>query len=280
MTCSASSSDPLGAGPEADREAGPVLVLCAVEERPAVVLADHGQVAASATDQGQGLAMAFLAPAVARVLARSGVSPGGLSGVACVRGPGSFTGIRVGLALCRGLCLGAGLPSWGLDALPLVARGAALRDPAAKRVAVAVHARRELVYFQAFDVADGFRPGALGPARVLPAREAAGEAATLAARTGEGLFRLAGTGLRNNREIFAACLPSSALAPDESAFPDPLSLALAATGPFRDRPVPAEPLYLRPSDAEENLAAVAGERGMSPKAARIALGAARFVPLS
>ncbi len=233
-----------------------------------MVLAENGRVLQAERDQGQGLAMAFLAPAVARVLDRAALTPQGLSGVACVRGPGSFTGIRVGLALCRGLRLGAGMPSWGLDYLPLVARGAALGDPAARRVVAVVHARKGLVYFQAFQVGGESAPTPLAAACVLAVREAADLAASLAAAGGAGPLRVAGTGLRNNREAFAAVLEPGVLLSAESAFPEPAALALAATGASRDIPAPVEPLYLRASDAEENLAAVAGERGLSTESAR------------
>ncbi|QLA18721.1 tRNA (adenosine(37)-N6)-threonylcarbamoyltransferase complex dimerization subunit type 1 TsaB [Desulfolutivibrio sulfoxidireducens] len=284
MTCNASSSDHPAAGPEAGAavtpDSGPVLVVCAVEERLAVVLASQGQVMAAEGDQGQGLAMTFLAPAVARVLGRAGLSPQDLSGVACVRGPGSFTGIRVGLALCRGLCLGEGLPMSGLDYLPLVARGAALHDPGAGRVAVVVHARKGLVYFQTFEVKGRELPVAVESPRVLAAPRAASLAATLAADTGGGLFRVAGSGLRNNREVFAASLPLETLLPEAAAFPGPSALALAATGPSRERPVPAEPLYLRGSDAEKYLPTFAGERGLTLEEARAVLGAACSIPPS
>ncbi len=274
MTCNASSSDP-GPFPRDVPKSGPVLVLCAVEERLAVVLAENGRVLQAELDQGQGLAMTFLAPAVGRVLDRAALTPQGLSGVACVRGPGSFTGIRVGLALCRGLCLGAGVPSWGLDYLPLVARGAVLGDPAARRVAAVVHARKGLVYFQAFQVEGENAPAPLAAACVLAIREAADLVASLAAASGVGPLRVAGTGLRNNREVFATVLEPEVLLSADAAFPEPAALALASTGASRDLPAPVEPLYLRTSDAEENLAAVAGERGLSTESARAALGVAR-----
>ncbi len=274
MTCNASSSDS-GAPPPDVPKSGPALVLCAVEERLAVVLAENGQVLQAERDQGQGLAMTFLAPAVARVLGRAALTPQGLSGVACVRGPGSFTGIRVGLALCRGLCLGAGVPSWGLDYLPLVARGAALSDSGARRAVAVVHARKGLVYFQAFQVGEEGGPAPLAAACVLAVREAADLAASLAAASDAGPLRVAGSGLRNNREVFATVLEPEVLLSADAAFPDPVALALAATGSSRDIPAPVEPLYLRTSDAEENLAAVAGERGLSTETARAALGAAR-----
>ncbi|MEM9554631.1 MAG: tRNA (adenosine(37)-N6)-threonylcarbamoyltransferase complex dimerization subunit type 1 TsaB [Acidobacteriota bacterium] len=59
------------------------------------------------------------------VLADAGVTLDELGGVAAVRGPGSFTGLRVGLATALGLHQARGLPAVGLDALRLLARAAA-----------------------------------------------------------------------------------------------------------------------------------------------------------
>jgi tRNA threonylcarbamoyl adenosine modification protein YeaZ len=218
--------------------------------------------------------MAFLAPAVAAVLDEAGLSPGGLAGVACVRGPGGFTGIRVGLALAEGLRLGTGAPLWGLDALPLAARRGFFFRPGARRVAVAMHARRGLVYLQTFTAGEGRTPVADGPALVLPAEAAARLAAEALAGCSPSEALVIGSGVRNNRAAFAAVFPEACLAPDEIAFPDAATLAAAATGPFRDAPRPAEAAYLRPSDAEDNLAALARERGLDPEAALARLAAA------
>jgi tRNA threonylcarbamoyl adenosine modification protein YeaZ len=246
-----------------------------VEEAPCVVLAADGKVLASRSAQGAAAAMGFLAPAVAGVLSEAGTDPGGLGGVACVRGPGSFTGIRVSLALALGLRLGAGTPLWGLDALPLGARRAFAVRPQARRAAVAMHARRGLVYFQIFrsDACGGV--AAEAPALVLTAEDAAGMAGGLFPESFPGEAVVIGSGMRNNRAVFAARLPESCLAPDEAVFPDAAVLAAAATGPSRDAPRPAEPAYLRPSDAEENLATISRNQGLDPETAKALLAAAQ-----
>ena len=55
-----------------------------------------------------------LAPAVAQLWARTGVSAGDLSAIAVAIGPGSYTGLRVGLALAKGIALGQKLPLVGV----------------------------------------------------------------------------------------------------------------------------------------------------------------------
>ncbi|MCA9868642.1 MAG: tRNA (adenosine(37)-N6)-threonylcarbamoyltransferase complex dimerization subunit type 1 TsaB [Anaerolineae bacterium] len=62
-----------------------------------------------------------LAPAVAQLWARTGVSANDLNAIAVANGPGSYTGLRVGLALAKGIALGQKLPLIGVPTLDVVA---------------------------------------------------------------------------------------------------------------------------------------------------------------
>ncbi len=62
-----------------------------------------------------------LAPAVLRLLDRQGMTAAGLTTVAVALGPGSFTGLRVGLSLAKGMCLGLGVPIIGISTLAAIA---------------------------------------------------------------------------------------------------------------------------------------------------------------
>lgn len=62
-----------------------------------------------------------LAPAVAQLWARTGTSPDELSAIAIAIGPGSYTGLRVSLSLCKGIALGLKLPLIGVPTLDIVA---------------------------------------------------------------------------------------------------------------------------------------------------------------
>jgi tRNA threonylcarbamoyladenosine biosynthesis protein TsaB len=71
-----------------------------------------------------------LLPAVEFLLGGLGLAPSDLGGYAVALGPGSFTGLRVGLSTVQGLALGSGRPCLGVSALDLLAermRGAAPR---------------------------------------------------------------------------------------------------------------------------------------------------------
>lgn len=74
-----------------------------------------------------------LAPTVAAMLAAAELSPAGLAGIAVAIGPGSYTGLRVGLALAKGLAFAADLPVVGVPTLDILA--APLSPPWSQREA-------------------------------------------------------------------------------------------------------------------------------------------------
>ncbi|MCA3695988.1 tRNA (adenosine(37)-N6)-threonylcarbamoyltransferase complex dimerization subunit type 1 TsaB [Aquidulcibacter sp.] len=77
-----------------------------------------------------------LAPMTREVLAEAGVEPAALDRIAVTRGPGAFTGLRIGLAFARGLAVALDRPCVGISTLEVLAHGAsALRTVAAIEVA-------------------------------------------------------------------------------------------------------------------------------------------------
>jgi len=93
---------------------------------------------------------ACLMPMVEEAMAIAGVSYAQLGAVACTTGPGSFTGIRVGLAAANGIAFAAGLTGLGFGSLEVLAF-AALSTLTDKSMILAVlNAGKGEFYFQAF----------------------------------------------------------------------------------------------------------------------------------
>jgi tRNA threonylcarbamoyladenosine biosynthesis protein TsaB len=174
-------------------------------------------------------------------LARAGVAHADLDGYAVSIGPGSFTGIRVGVAAVRGFALAAGKPAVAVTTLEALARE--VRSIVSDRPLLAVlDARKDEVYAQAFD-ADG-RP--LDAAVVAPAARIARRAADLGAV-------LIGSGA----PLLAAVDPAFDIVA-ATPFPAIDTIArlalprLAVATPATPRP---SPLYVRAPDAKPQGAA-------------------------
>jgi len=88
-------------------------------------LADEAGVLAAESLPGRGTSE-YLMPAIRTLLTSRGLTVGELAGVGIVIGPGSFTGVRVGLAAAKGLCDAVGLGMVGMSRLALVAASAGL----------------------------------------------------------------------------------------------------------------------------------------------------------
>ncbi|WP_440864210.1 tRNA (adenosine(37)-N6)-threonylcarbamoyltransferase complex dimerization subunit type 1 TsaB [Symbiopectobacterium purcellii] len=85
-------------------------------------------------------------PMVQQVLAETGVTLNSLDALAFGQGPGSFTGVRIGIGIAQGLALGADLPMLGISTLATMAQGA-WRRTGATRVLAAIDARMGEVYW-------------------------------------------------------------------------------------------------------------------------------------
>ncbi|WP_058912920.1 tRNA (adenosine(37)-N6)-threonylcarbamoyltransferase complex dimerization subunit type 1 TsaB [Entomohabitans teleogrylli] len=85
-------------------------------------------------------------PMVRDILNQGDISLSQLSALAFGRGPGSFTGVRIGIGIAQGLALGAELPMIGVSTLATMAQGA-WRKTGATRVLAAIDARMGEVYW-------------------------------------------------------------------------------------------------------------------------------------
>jgi tRNA threonylcarbamoyladenosine biosynthesis protein TsaB len=133
---------------------------------------------------GQMLAMArgqaeALLPLVARVMDQAGIEFADLDRIAVTTGPGSYTGLRVGISAARGIALAAGKPTVGLSTLAGLAAPLIAEDDSTHVVA-AIDARHDHVYIQIFGTGgrtlvapriatlrDALRAAITGPARLV-----------------------------------------------------------------------------------------------------------------
>lgn len=92
----------------------------------------------------------LILPQVQQVLAIAGIELTQLDVLAFSHGPGSFTGVRIGIGIAQGLALGANLPMVGVSTLQTMAQGA-YRLTGALRVLAAIDARMGEVYWGQFE---------------------------------------------------------------------------------------------------------------------------------
>lgn len=88
-------------------------------------------------------------PMVQQLLSQAGVQLSQLDGLVFGRGPGSFTGVRIGVGVVQGLAFGADLPVYGVSTLLAMAQAAA-RLHQAQQVVAAIDARMSEVYIAQF----------------------------------------------------------------------------------------------------------------------------------
>lgn len=112
-----------------------------------------------------------LLPAVERILSASGLRLEDCSRIAVCAGPGSFTGVRVGLATAWGLGRALGIPVETVSTLEALAESA--RGGASRRVVAAIDAGRGEIVCEAFAL-DGARARSLAPARLVKREDAPG----------------------------------------------------------------------------------------------------------
>ena len=179
-------------------------------------------------------------PMVQAVLEDAGISLSDLDAIAFGRGPGSFTGVRIGISVAQGLAFGAGVPLIGISTLAAMAQGAYRLD-GAEQVLTAIDARMNEVYFGRYELIDGRMQ--------LVGDEVVSEPAALVDVRGKlaGPVTCVGTGFETYGETLNGL--ADELAESQVRFPaaeDMLPLARAAWLAGEAVPVEqATPVYLR-----------------------------------
>lgn len=161
-------------------------------------------------------------------------------------GPGSFTGVRIGVATAKGLSLARGTKMVGVTTSRVLARAAS-----GEVRAVVIDAKKDEVFVSAYRATSTGLVALLGDVHGSP-RDVAAQLAALSAK--EGPLTLLGSALVVHSETFRAALPSATLLPQVFSAPRGDVLALEATEAFAlrgaDDSSSLVPIYVRGADAK------------------------------
>lgn len=201
-------------------------------------LAEDGIVTASRTCDEPRMQASLTAPFVKEILDEMGLSVKDLDAVCVGRGPGSYTGLRVGVSTAKGLCFGAGLPllsAGTLDVLVQEAHRLGVVPEGCKYIVPMVDARRMEVYAAVF-TPEGRQLTETKPVII--------DADSFAAELAEGPVLFIGDGALKCRETL-----TSSNAFFAAAFPTAMAMAPLAEAAYNEKRFEDvayfEPFYLK-----------------------------------
>ena len=212
-------------------------------------------VSAAVTEDGKVLASGYqdtglthsrtLMPIVEHILKNTDLTVQDCDVIAVAAGPGSFTGIRIGVAAAKGLAFAADKPAVGVSTLAAMARNVAFCDGL---VICAMDARRQQVYNALFEAKDG-QLTRLTPDRAIALEELAEEL-----RSDPRPKTVVGDGAKLClAHLTAAGIPCR-LAPAHLVMQNAMSVALEAEAMAAEGKLVSaqalEPVYLRPAQAD------------------------------
>lgn len=182
------------------------------------------------------------------VMSKTGISWQQVDGIAVGLGPGSFTGLRIGMATAKGLVASAGIPLLGVSSLDVLA--ASCFPVADCKVCSIIDARKKEVYAALYTQDGSGLPVRDGEILAISPEELAGRI--------ESKVLLVGDGVLTYRQKLQELLGDKALfAPSHLLIPNGAALGLLAHDQLLNQPASLSqsvaPLYVRASDAELSL---------------------------
>jgi tRNA threonylcarbamoyladenosine biosynthesis protein TsaB len=207
-----------------------ILGIETTSRRGTVALLDGDNVVSTRLHESSSSHGEVMLPLVGELFAETGWARTALDRIAVGTGPGSFTGIRVGLALAKGIGLGLDRPVFGIGSLRAMCRGVP-GDLPGSRCAV-LDGRRDELFVGVYGV-DGVE---LEAPRIVP-RNAA-----------DSLIALGQSGGVLVGEILEGLPSLRAFRSELTDLPHAVGVALAGAE-SAESTAPAEPFYLRPVDA-------------------------------
>jgi len=250
------------------------LILNTAEKRIQFLLCRGGSILCSQDWLAQRGGTELLTPALRDACTRLGIAPADIGRIACVAGPGNFTGLRIGLTTTSGLARAVNARQAGLDYLQCLAMNANARP--GEEVLVMTNARRGLAYCARFRVDENGVPRPEGSTFLLPVPPIP---------TGFDLGKpdfVLGSALSSNRAYFSELFPEATRLLPESC-DQPTAASLLAAEQLTDwesaNGADIVPLYLRDCDAVENFESIAKAQGRDPERAQQELQRLMNAPL-
>ena len=212
-------------------------------------------VSAAVTEDGKVLCAGYqdtglthsrtLMPIVEHILKNTGLTMAEIDAVAVAAGPGSFTGIRIGVAAAKGLAFAADKPAAAVSTLAAMARNVAFADGL---IVCAMDARRNQIYNALFEAADG-QLTRLTPDRAIALAELAEEL-----KDDPRPKTVVGDGAKLCAAYLTEHDVACRLAPPHLIMQNAMSVALEAEQLASENKLVSsqalEPVYLRPAQAD------------------------------
>ena len=220
-----------------------ILAIDTSEQACSVALASGDTVIDSVSEIiGRGHAERLL-PLIEERLTKAGLGYADFTRIAVTTGPGTFTGLRIGLAVARGLALQAGIPCIGMTGLAVLA--AQVNAIAGTPIHAMITGRGGQAFYQRFQAsADGGMPELVTEAVGLDAEDIATEVTKAAGVViGSGVDLLLEKGLLDRSE-------DSRIKLSDARIIDPAKLALLAQN-LEPEAYSPEPTYFRAADAKK-----------------------------
>lgn len=240
-----------------------ILALESSAKAASVALSDNGKLLAQSFQQTALTHSRTLLPMAEDLLKNAGVSKADIDAVAVSHGPGSFTGIRIGVSAAKGLCWGLEKPAIGVSTLEAMAWNGECA-PAGSVICCAMDARRNQIYNALFSFENG-EPVRLCGDRAISLEELKNRLQT--DYSDRGIFILGDGALLCYNALREASLPVI-LAPESVRMQNAWGVCRAAVKYPAVSAADLLPVYLRLSQAErERLAKINRDNAASPAAA-------------
>ncbi len=244
------------------------LVLCACESDLHIVVTDDEELVLASTWGLRDRASELLAPTLDFAFKAAGYGFQDLRRIGCVRGPGSFTGIRLVLATAAALRRTTRARLASLDYMQALATTLSMTEHLlfGRKIVVLTHARRDLVHYASFTSYGPVIPAiAHGETTLVSPETALENIRTLAKDEPESVLVL-GSALARQKGLAAALEAERNVGVRAQKTPSVDALRLLGRhGDYFDKDV--EPLYIRPCDAVENLPELSRRMGQNPERA-------------